>query len=519
MARKSRKQNNQDMPVSAKSNVVFAAGYVRLSVKDRDKKGNSIEIQQLIIQRYIDEQSEMKLLKMYIDDGKSGTNFERMAFIDMITDASNGKINCIIVKDISRFGRNQIEIGYYIEKYFPSIGVRFISINDKYDSADKNKNDINLILQNLFNEAYSLDIGRKVKSVVRVHMQSGKYVGGRPPFGYLKSPSNRHKLIVDKPAAITVQQIFQWASESKRLPEIARLLNNANVLPPSQYRLRQGMIRHESLVSEAWRPGTIAKILSDEVYVGNLVQGTTNVNEHRKQPVSSDKWIRVDNTHQPIISQELYKAAQVMLRNEVADSKKQQDTYTPNIFVGQIFCSCCGGRMDRKENHQRFIYRCAANYIAPGACVGNSISENALRNAVSDLLVQYKEEMDENAPAALDAKLIQSELAGLQVELFHCDEMLKSLYESLISGIIDNQEYHELKKHYRQMRDESTQRQFDLSVEQIELKIAQAEWNTLSDDLGSFLESGLLTRDLVERLVKRIGVSEDGRVYIEVMGI
>ena len=517
MARKSRKQDNQYTPVSAESYDVLAAGYVRLSVKDRDKRGNSIEVQQLIIRSYIDDHPEMKLVETYIDDGKSGTNFERMAFIKMMADIDRGKINCIIVKDISRFGRNLIETSYYVEKYLPSIGVRLVSINDGYDSTNDNTNNINFVLQSLFNEAYSLDIGRKIKSVVRIHMQSGKYVGGRPPFGYLKSPDDRYKLIIDEPAAVIVRQIFKWSSEGKRLPEMARLLNNAKVLTPSQYRLSQGMIRHESLVGKAWRPGTIAKILSDEVYIGNLVQGKINIKEHKKQPVPSAEWIRIDNTHQPIIPQELYKAAQMILHNEVVTGKKKHDTYTPNIFVGKIFCACCGSRMDRKRNHQKFVYRCRINYIAPGTCTGgNSIGEDVLINAVSDILVQYSDEMDENALDNLDATLIQSELARLRVDLFHCDKMLKGLYENLVSGIIDKQEYHELKAHYQQMRDESAQRQSELAAEHMELKIAQAEWKTLCDDLNSFLKSQLLTRGLVERLVRRIGISSDSRVYVEI---
>lgn len=182
MARKSRKPNRQGSPVTINASVSTAVGYVRLSVEDRDGKGNSIETQKQIITGYIGEHPDLSLAKIYVDDGVSGGTYDRPAFNEMINDAKQGKFTCIIVKDTSRLGRNLIDTGYYVEKMLPSIGVRLISINDEYDSA-RDGIDMSFTLQSLVSEAYSLDIGRKVKAVLHNQMEDGKYIGSRPPYG------------------------------------------------------------------------------------------------------------------------------------------------------------------------------------------------------------------------------------------------------------------------------------------------------------------------------------------------
>jgi DNA invertase Pin-like site-specific DNA recombinase len=216
---------------------------VRLSSDDRRKKGDSIATQKNIISHFITMNPDIKLHDFYVDNDKTGTNFERPAFQKMLADMENGKINCVIVKDLSRFGRNAIDTGYYIEKYLPSLNVRFISINDSFDTDESDGagnpcGGIVLPLKAVIAEAYALDLGNKVRSVHGQNIKEGRYVGGRSPYGYLKSPDDCHKLMIDPETAPVVRQIFDWAAQGVNHIEIARRLNDTHITPPSLYKYK-----------------------------------------------------------------------------------------------------------------------------------------------------------------------------------------------------------------------------------------------------------------------------------------
>jgi DNA invertase Pin-like site-specific DNA recombinase len=222
MARKSRKNLETAPEITA---LTFnAAGYVRLSVEDNHKKGDSVDTQKALLQNFITLSTDIKLHDFYIDNGMTGVTFDRPAFQRMLADAESGVINCIIVKDLSRLGRSAIDTGYYIEKYLPSLNVRFIAVNDDFDSARDMENGagVMLPLKNMINEAYALDIGRKIRAQQNQAMKAGEFVGSRPPFGYIKAPDNCHKLIIDPEASEVVKLIFQWAYDKDGLNTITR---------------------------------------------------------------------------------------------------------------------------------------------------------------------------------------------------------------------------------------------------------------------------------------------------------
>lgn len=237
MARKSRKETVV-LPAPEIDATCRAGIYVRLSVEDKHTHTASIETQQLIIARYLEQNPEIIVVQTYIDNGATGTNFHRPGFQQMLSDIEAGLINCVIVKDLSRLGRNVIDTGYYIERYFPMQKVRFIAVNDRYDSSspDNAHDGIIIPLRNMINEAYAMDIARKIKAQQRQAMKDGKYVGGRTPYGYLKAPDNCHQLIVDPVAAEVVKTMFQWAAEGAGLNTIAVRLNEAGYLSPSHYK-------------------------------------------------------------------------------------------------------------------------------------------------------------------------------------------------------------------------------------------------------------------------------------------
>ena len=266
MARKSRKHITEPVFTSV-SPFINTALYIRLSVEDNKKRGNSIETQKMVLEDYLSNKPEFRIYETYIDNGTTGTNFNREGFQRMLSDIETGKIGCVIVKDLSRLGRNSIDSGYYIEQYFPSHNVRFIAVTDQFDSEnpDNLHGGIILPLKNMINEAYSIDIGRKIKAQARQDMKEGKFVGGRAPFGYKKDPNDCHKLIVDPVAAPVVQQIFQWAYEKVGLNRIVLMLNEGGYPAPSNYKYSTGEITHENLIGEGfWQTRTVMKILKEE---------------------------------------------------------------------------------------------------------------------------------------------------------------------------------------------------------------------------------------------------------------
>ncbi len=284
MARTSRKNPTATLELGAIRPRYSVAAYIRLSVEDNKKKGDSVETQKSILDDFIAMNPELHLYDYYIDNGTTGMNFSRPAFQKMLSDAENGVINCIIVKDLSRFGRNVIDTGYYIEKYLPVLKVRFVAVNDNFDNSVVNPGDsIMLPLKNMINEAYALDIERKIKAQQRQAMHNGDFIGARSPYGYLKHPENCHKLVVDPQTAPVVRQIFEWAYEKAGINDIARRLNEAGIATPSHTKKASGHIKHENLLgNNKWQTHTVALILSNEVYTGDMVQGKSKTTAHNQ---------------------------------------------------------------------------------------------------------------------------------------------------------------------------------------------------------------------------------------------
>ena len=326
MARKSRKQTAAPMP--APSLYVHVALYIRLSVEDNKKRGCSVENQKLVLNDFLSDKPDFVVYDTYIDNGATGTNFHRPGFQQMLSDIEAGHINCVIVKDLSRLGRNSIDTGYYIEQYFHAHNVRFIAVTDQFDTADSGNlhGGIMLPLKNMINEAYALDIGRKIKAQARQAMKDGDYIGARAPYGYRKDPDNCHKLLIDENTAPVVKQIFEWAHEHVALNRIVRNLNEMGIPAPSHYKKTTGEITSPGLIgSGKWQTRTVMKILESEVYTGDLVQGKTKIVDHQQVKAGEDNLIIAKCTHEPIISHELFNAVQEYRKGKlrsIQDSKR-----------------------------------------------------------------------------------------------------------------------------------------------------------------------------------------------------
>jgi len=367
MARKSRK-NLPETPLSIPNLYISTALYIRLSVEDNQGRGNSIENQQLILDDYIIDKPEFKVYNTYVDNGLTGTNFERPAFQRMLSDIEAGHIRCVIVKDLSRLGRNAIDAGYYIEQYFSQHNVRFIAITDGYDTADSSTtNGIILPLKNMINEAYAIDIGRKIKAQAHQAMLDGDFIGARAPFGYRKAPDNCHKLLIDEETAPIVRQIFEWAADGVGITTIVVRLNTMKITTLSKYKTATTEANKHYKQGEYWQTRTILRMLENAVYMGDMVQGKSKTVEHQQRRTTADNYIIVRDTHEPIVSRELFEKVQ-RVRKEICDEYKAKeiDHYTPNIFKGKVFCADCGRPLHRqraKRKTKEDIYRlhCLAN--------------------------------------------------------------------------------------------------------------------------------------------------------------
>ncbi len=530
MARKSRKTIPGAVPVH---NDLFinVALYIRLSVEDGKKRSNSIENQQLIIDDYISDKPEFKVYDTYIDNGLTGATFDRPSFQRMLADIEAGYINCVIVKDLSRLGRNAIDTGYYIEQYFPKNKVRFIAVTDSFDTANPSRSSgIMLPLKNMINEAYAIDIGRKIRAQAHQDMLDGNFVGARAPFGYRKDPDNCHKLLIDEATAPIVRQIFEWSAAGIGVNVIAIKLNELNTVTSSEYKRSTSEPNKRYKQSSHWNSFTVQHILDNPVYTGDMVQGKSKTIERHKQiAVSPDEYIVVRGTHEPIVSREMFEKAK-QLRDAVREEYKQKsvDPYTENIFKGIIFCAHCGKplhrcRQKRKTKADNYSFRCIANSrIAKGVCVGVHIYENkvieAVASGIRDIVGKYAYSSAECSSVKRQKSQLTKSISEYQSELEKVLSFVRSLYENFVEGIISNDEYISFKSDYSEkaanLKEKITTAKRGLS--QIEDTLQKRE--LVAKSTKAFMKNGKLTAELISLFVKRIEVTHDKEIKIEYNG-
>ena len=363
MARTKRKVNPILPAVTIASTaekIYRTAGYTRLSVKDGGRPGaDTIETQQELIRAYVKDQPDMQLTKMYCDNGLTGTNFERPGFEQLLSDVRAGTINCIVVKDLSRFGRNYKEAGDYLQHIFPLLGVRFIAVNDNFDTETAEKNEYGFIvpLKNIMNDTYSRDISRKVSSAIATKELHGEFIGVFAPYGYKKSESDHHKLEVNEATAPVIREIFALRVQGMGYAGIARQLNSRDIPSPGAYLYRCGLTDRESSRDALWTTWNIKEILRNEIYLGHLVQGK-RTQAHYKQPrkeryAPAGEWRITRDAHEAIIDSETFAAAQKLAeeRRDIYEASlgKADDLKTPNLFRGLIRCADCGTAMNRRH--------------------------------------------------------------------------------------------------------------------------------------------------------------------------
>lgn len=330
------------------------AVYLRLSRSDGDQQeSNSIKNQRALLNDYLGKHPELYKVDEYVDDGYSGTNFERPDFKRMMQDIEKRNVNCIIVKDLSRFGRNYIETGRYLERIFPFMGIRFIAINDHYDSAEENddKGRILIPFNNLINDTYCRDISMRVRSHLDVKRKEGQFIGSFAGYGYQKDPKDKNHLIIDEYAAGIVQEIFKLKLNGMSAQHIANHLNELGVLPPNEYKRASGFnytCGFRAGLNQKWTVVSVNRILKNESYTGTLIQGKRrkiNYKIKKSQDVGTDNWIRVEGTHDAIISRGEFQQVQQLMELDTRTSPSQKTVYP---LSGFLRCADCGQNMIRR---------------------------------------------------------------------------------------------------------------------------------------------------------------------------
>lgn len=500
----------------------IACMYLRLSREDGDSsESNSISNQRQIIKSYAKE-NDIKLSYEYVDDGFSGSNFDRPHFKNMIDDLNKGKFNIIIVKDLSRFGRDYIESGKYLQKIFPEKGVRFISVNDNYDSENADMSDTHLILpiRNFINDSYCRDISMKVKSSKEVKRKNGEFIGAFAPFGYKKDDKDKHKLVIDKEVSHIIERIFNMKIEGYSSKATADFLNSIGTITPSKHKENNGDNFNTGFVVKTakWDAKMINRIISNKVYIGVLEQGkTTKLNYKSKKEidVSKEDWIVIQNAHEPIISKSIYLLANKMLLRDVKQSKDK-----PCILSGMLYCKDCGSPMVRRKvkakDGYNIFYICS-EYNNTGDCSRHSIKEEyiikATIHALNDYLSKYNELLEKVSTIDVSKLTLKVDFDSLNAEKKKYERLRQSLYMDLEEELITTEEFEKFRNNYlikiREIEKQIITKQN--IVEELKAKINDK--SSLVSDIVPNIDSDNLNRLSLVSFIDRIEVGEDNAIH------
>ncbi|MFR4987032.1 MAG: recombinase family protein [Lachnospirales bacterium] len=414
--------------------------YLRVSVEDenKDNESDSITNQREYIYNYIKSNKlEYDEIFEYIDDGKSATNFNREGITNLLTDTNNGKINCIIVKDLSRFGRNYIETTEYIENIFTLLNVRFIAINDNYDSSNKDdfNNYFNLNFKNIIYGYYSKDISKKVKTAWLNKARIGKIPTSSAPYGYTISKENKHKFEIDKNTYKIVQDIFNMACEGKNFTEIAKILNDKNILTPLEYKMSIGKVNKLGKCKGKlfWKSLTARNILKNEVYTGTRIYGKTEIKEigtRNYKNINKENWVVFENHHQAIISKETFEKAQCIFKGNRKSRQNKE-----NIFKGVLKCGYCGYDL-QKINNSCIKYTCnTLRYTDEFGCKYFIIKEEDIKEFILNE-VSKKIDVDK-----FSKRFEESDNRNIDDELKQIKVFKENLYNSYLKEEISKEMY------------------------------------------------------------------------------
>lgn len=510
-------------------NLFNVAVYIRLSREDGDKEeSDSVGNQRKLLTEYVNKKDEFILYDVYVDDGYTGTNFNRPDFQRMIADIEAGKVNCVVVKDLSRFGRDYIDTGRYLERIFPELGVRFISVTDGIDSI-KQAYDMLLPIKNIFNEQYARDISNKIQATVKSKQKAGDFIGAFTSYGYKKSPANKNKLIIDEYASDVVRRIFSLYIQGYGKQRIAKVLNAEGILCPAEYKKVMGLNYNNPNRLDSttyWSYSTINSILHREMYVGNMVQGTKHQRMRSKQKkMDKDSWIIVENTHEPIIDKETWEKAQSLLHKRTRELDLETNK---NIFAGFVKCADCGRAMAKNmwrhaDGSKTYSLYCGT-YKRNGKefCTPHTLPMKVLEEIVlSDLkaLVQNVDNLKElvksqQFTASKVKRITDTELSKMRSELERVKKLKQSVYEDYREELISKEEFLSYREDYLK-KEELYSKQIKALEEKKKENVTEDVFETpWLKRLLELKDIEALDRDIVVEMISDIKVYENRKIKI-----
>ncbi|MEY8237808.1 recombinase family protein [Lachnospiraceae bacterium 66-29] len=517
----------------------MAAVYLRLSKEDEDlrevkdkKESNSIANQKALILKTLESMPDVTLYDIYIDDGFTGLNFERPNFQRMCEDIYNGRVNMVIVKDLSRLGRDYIDSGRYVKKIFPSYHVRFVSVLDHFDSLTATQSDVNLLIpvKNFVNDNYSRDISGKVRSHQEVMRENGLYIGSHVAYGYKKLETDRNRIIPDEYAADIVRKIFDWKLKGLSSASIADKLNELGVAAPSEYKRQLGGNYKSGFQKNRrakWSAVTINRILKNKIYIGVLEQGKREKVNYKLNKVvekPESEWAVKENTHEAIISKADFENVAKLLN---LDTRKSPEEETLFMLSGLMFCGECGRSMVRRCNRykdKQSIYYICATYNKGKGCSRHSIGQSVVEDILLDAIkrhIEHVARLDELLSTIRDREVNYDdivandrEILAKYKELDQCKKVEMSLHRDLAAGIISIKEYEQFKNKFahKSAEIEATIRKLQEEIETVFKEgLFADEW------IDTFTKTGNITsldRSIVLSLVEKITIHEENRIEI-----
>ena len=514
--------------------------YLRLSKEDDDlscssgakSESNSISNQRKLIYDFLKSHTELELYDEYKDDGKSGSNFDRAEFQRMMKDIEAGKVNCVIVKDQSRFGRDYIDVGKYKEKIFPKLGVRFITINEGYDSLSAtSSDDLAFTINSFVYDFYIRDISTKIRTNLTAKKQNGEYAGAFVAYGYVKDSDDKSKLVVDPFAADVVRDIFRWKIEGLSPQNIAVRLNELGIPSPAEYKRLSGSNYKTSFQTSSkaiWSHVSVRRILKNEIYLGVMIQGKRTTPNYKTKTVvtkAESEWLRVEGTHEAIISARDFELVQELLRD---DTHCRAGDVTVPVYAGRIYCGDCGAAAVRKTvsyaGRHYVYYVCNANKHDKTVCSRHSIREDVLDRVIYqtvrhqiDLLLDVDKALRQFENLSWEKHKLKQLDASIEIqeEVVRKNNTLRlGIYEDLRAGLLDRSEYESLKKELAERIDEATAAIEKLNKEKREILDGVSKQQSWVEQFRQYENVTELTRPMVIHLIERINIFEDSHIEI-----
>lgn len=514
--------------------------YLRLSKEDDDlscssgakSESNSISNQRKLIYDFMKLHPELELYDEYKDDGKSGSNFDRAEFQRMMKDIEAGKVNCVVVKDQSRFGRDYIDVGKYKEKIFPKLGVRFITINEGYDSLSAtSSDDLAFTINSFVYDFYIRDISTKIRTNLTAKKQNGEYAGAFVAYGYVKDSNDKSQLVVDQFAADVVRDIFRWKIEGLSPQNIAVRLNELGIPSPAEYKKLSGSNYKTSFQTSSkavWSHVSVRRILKNEIYLGVMIQGKRTTPNYKTKTVvtkAESEWLRVEGTHEAIISVRDFELVQELLRD---DTHCRAGDVTVPVYAGRIYCGDCGATAVRKTVSyagKRYVYYvCNANKHDKTVCSRHSIREDILGQVIYqtvrhqiDLLLDVDKALRQFENLSWEKHKLKQLDASIEIqeEVVRKNNTLRlGIYEDLRAGLLDRSEYESLKKELAERIAEATAAIEKLNKEKREILDGVSKQQSWIEQFRQYENVTELTRPMVIHLIERINIFEDSNIEI-----